>query len=491
MVTARANNIWNPTLSGVSFLFFAVGLFMNASLYNNIFYKAQKYNLIPKKISNAETLKIVSEIKRRGTQKNTFFVFLPRVLNLGFYIRIAMKIGLIKETKTPVDNRVALSPEQMAALKRRFPTHAFVVQSSEHRAYSDDEYREAGLRVVDDVADCDVLFGIKEVNPQELIPGKHYFFFGHFAKMQLGNRTLLQSLMAKGITFSDYEYLVDDQNQRLCAFGWWAGFVGTYYTLRGYGLRHQLFELPLPDRFFNMELLRQSLLSVKLPAVKLLVTGNGRVSQGAQQLLEEIGAVRLSEEQFLSDNPVTQLSFFAANADRLVVRRDGGGFQWDDFIQNPKEYCSDFMRFGRQADILISAHFWAPDAPVYLSKADLVSKDLKIRMIGDITCDIQGSIQSTLRSSTHDQPYYDYNPQTASEQPAFSSDNNITVMAVDTCPNALPRETSAYFGDALTQYVFLPLLEGEHSDVIERSTILEKGLLTPRFAYLKSFAQGE
>ena len=399
-----------------------------------------------------------------------------------------MIIGLLRETKNPVDSRVALSPNQLAALQKRFPEHGFVVQSSDTRAFTDDDYRKAGIRVSDDVSGCDVLFGIKEVNIDTLLPDKHYFFFGHFAKMQNANRPLMQSLMSKRITFSDYEYLVDDQNLRVCAFGWWAGFVGTYYTLRGYGLRHHLYELPKPDRNFTMELLQQSLQAVQLPAVKVLVTGNGRVSQGAQQLLEKMGAGRLTEEQFLSDTPVKRLSFFAANADRLVVRRDESDFQWDDFMNDPTSYRSDFMRFGRRADILISAHFWAPNAPVYLSQTDLQDPELKIRMIGDITCDIQGSIQSTLRSSTHDNPYYDYNPLTAEEEPAFSSDRNITVMAVDTCPNALPKETSVYFGETLIQHVFNPMLNGQHSDIIEISTILDKGQLTQIFAYLKPFS---
>ena len=402
-----------------------------------------------------------------------------------------MKIGLIKETKIPVDNRVALSPDQMAALQKRFPDHAFAVQSSGTRAFSDEEYRDAGLQVVDDVSDCDLLFGIKEVNLRALIPGKHYFFFGHLAKMQPANRKLLQVLMEKHITFSDYEYLVDDSGRRVCAFGWWAGCVGTYYTLLGYGRRHHRYELPLPDKHFTMEKLKNALSSVPLPAVKVLVTGNGRVSKGVQYLLEEIGAERLTQEQFLFDEPVSRLSFFVADADLLVVRRDGRDFSWEDFNRNPKAYRSDFMRFATHADILISAHFWAPEAPVYLDKEDLASSDLKIRLIADITCDIQGSIQSTLRSSTHESPFYDYNPYTAAEEPAFSDDRNITVMAVDTCPNALPKETSTHFGETLSQYVLQPLLEGRHSDIVQRSTILKDGQLTPGFAYLESFAQGK
>jgi hypothetical protein len=347
------------------------------------------------------------------------------------------------------------------------------------------------VRVTDNVDDCEILFGIKEADIRTLIPNKHYFFFGHIAKMQAYNRPLLQTLMAKRITFSDYEYLVDDDNRRVCAFGWWAGIVGTYYTLRGYGLRNQLYELPKPDKHFTLEALTNALKSVKLPTVKLLVSGNGRVSHGAQHILEEIGAVRLTEEQFLADSPVSALSFCSADADRLVARPDGGAFSWDDFIHHPTAYRSDFMRWARKADILVSAHFWAPEAPVYLSREDLADPTLRIRFIGDVTCDIQGSLKSTLRSSTHDKPFYDYNPQTGKEEPAFSQESNISIMAVDTCPNALALDTSAYFGDMLMQHVLVPLLKREHSNIIQRATILEKGKLTPHFDYLEPFAQGD
>lgn len=402
-----------------------------------------------------------------------------------------MKIGLIRETKVPEDNRVALTPKHLAELQRSFPQDDFVVQASETRAYSDEAYRNAGVQVAENVDDCDILFGIKEADIRTLIPNKHYFFFGHIAKMQAYNRPLLQTLMAKRITFSDYEYLVDDDNRRVCAFGWWAGIVGTYYTLRGYGLRHHLYELPKPDKHFTLEKLTQALKSVELPHIKVLVTGNGRVSHGAQHILETIGAVRLTEEQFLADGPVNALSFCSVDADRLVIRNDGGEFSWDDFIHHPTAYRSDFMRWARKADVLVSAHFWAPEAPVYLSQENLADPTLRIRFIGDVTCDIQGSIKSTLRASTHDEPFYDYNPQNGKEEPAFSNDSNISVMAVDTCPNALALDTSAYFGDMLMQHVLVPLLKREHSNIIQRATILEDGKLTPPFAYLEPFAKGD
>lgn len=401
-----------------------------------------------------------------------------------------MKIALIKETKIPVDNRVALTPTQVAELNKRFPQHEIVVQSSDIRAFSDSDYRSEGVRVVENVDDCAVLFGIKEATIESLIPYKHYFFFGHIAKMQEYNRPLLQAFIHNHITFCDYEYLVDDNNIRVCAFGWWAGVVGVYYTLRGYGLKHKQFELPKPDRHFSLNQLIKALKSIDLPPVKVLVTGTGRVSQGAQYILDCIGAHKLLEEEFLTQSRVECLSYCVASVGQLVKRRDGLLFSREDFRHNPSCYESDFARWRRQTDILISAHFWGPQDPVYLTIDDLRSKDLRIRMVGDITCDIKGSIESTVRPATHEDPYYDYNPMTETEEPAFSSLDNISVMAVDTCPNALAMDTSEDFGKKLIQHVFEPLLKGEQSEVINRSMIVKEGELTKRFEYLKNFAEG-
>ena len=402
-----------------------------------------------------------------------------------------MKIGLLKETKTPVDNRVALSPAQVARLNKEFPNSEIVVQSSDIRAFSDKEYINAGVKVVDDVSDCDMLFGIKEAKIDTLIPNKHYMFFGHIAKMQEYNRPLLQAFMQKGITFMDYEYLVDDNNIRVCAFGWWAGAVGVYYTLRGYGLKTGKFELPKPDIKFTLEQLINNLKAIELPKVKILVTGVGRVSRGAQYVLKEIGTYHMTDNEYLSNDTVETLSYCVASVDKLVKRADGGVFSRKEFSDFPEEYVSDFMRWAKHTDILICAHFWANNAPVYLSKEELRSADNHIRMIGDVTCDIMGSVKSTIRPSTHNDPFYDYDPITEQEVPLFSNLDNITVEAVDTCPNALPMDASEYFGDMLIPHVFRPLLKGEHSDVIERSMILKEGKLTEKFAYLKNFAAGK
>lgn len=401
-----------------------------------------------------------------------------------------MKIGLLKETKVPEDNRVALSPLQVRELNMRFPEHEIVVQCSPTRSFSDEEYRAEGVRVVDDLQDCDVLFGIKEAALDTILPGKHYFFFGHLAKMQPYNKPLLEGLMAKGVTFSDYEYLTDDHHQRVCAFGWWAGVVGVYYMLRGWGLRTRSYSLPAPTNRFTMAELESNLKSVQLPSVRMLLTGAGRVSQGAQHILDIIGAQRVSEAMFLdSTREVCGLQYTVCDVDRLVVRRDGGSFDFDDFVAHPDGYESDFARWAQAADILMCAHFWAPEAPVYLDEALLESDELRIRMVADITCDIMGSIRSTLRSSTHDAPYFDYDRHGHCEAAPFSDEDHVTVMAVDTCPNALALDTSAYFGSMLQQNVFEPLMQGEESAVIERATILRHGQITPYFDYLKSWVE--
>lgn len=401
-----------------------------------------------------------------------------------------MKIGLLRETKDPVDNRVALTPGQAAALMARYPAVSVVAQASPIRAYADAEYGSAGVPVVEDLSDCDLLLGIKEAAIGSLLAGRHYVFFGHLAKMQPYNRPLLQAMIRRGITFSDYEYMVDEAGERVCAFGWWAGVVGVYLTLRGYGLRTGAYALPAPDRQFTLEKLRQHLQAIELPKVKVLVTGGGRVATGARYILDEIGAVGLPTDAYLAVREVDRLTYTLADADALVrPLAEGQGFSFAHFKQHPQLYRSDFRRFAAASDLLVCGHFWAPGEPVYLTPDDFLAPDFRIRLIGDITCDIQGSIQSTLRASTHEAPYYDYDPLTRSEAPAFSSPRHVTVMAVDTCPNALARDTSAYFGDRLVEQVLTPLLEQGASAVLDRSTILADGRLTPSFAYLSSFAQ--
>lgn len=398
-----------------------------------------------------------------------------------------MKIGILKETKWPVDNRVALTPSQIKHLQSIYPNVDFAVQSSGIRAYSDEEYLDYNIPVINKLDDCDVLFGIKEADIRSLIPNKHYFFFGHIAKMQEYNRPLLMAMVEKNLTFTDYEYLTDESGKRVCAFGWWAGVVGVYYTLRGYGLKYDLFDLPKPDLKFTLQDLLENIRRVELPNIKIVLTGTGRVSQGAQFVMNNVGINKVDIDTYLSSDKFDSITYTIADTQSLVRRIDEQKFDRNDFSKNPHMYKSDFMKFAKTSDVLISAHFWGADDPVYLSQNDYRSDEFSLKMIGDITCDIMGSIKSTLRASTHDSPFYDYNPQTEKEEKAFSSPNNITVMAVDTCPNALAIDSSSYFGDMLIEHIITPLLNRERGGIIERATIVEDGNITSNYSYLNEF----
>ncbi len=400
-----------------------------------------------------------------------------------------MKIGILKETKIPVDNRVALTPIQIKDLQMRFP-EAFKVQTSDIRAFSDNEYKALGIEVSDNVDDCDLLLGIKEADLKTILPDKHYIFFGHIAKKQRYNIPLFKTLIDNRCTFSDYEYLVNDNGIRLVAFGWFAGIVGTYYTLMGWGRRTGRYMLPMPHIHFSMEELLDNIRKADLGTIKVIVTGNGRVSQGAQHVLEQIGAYRVETGEFICGNLPEGVVYCVAPLDELVqpVRADKK-FDREDFRKNPGNYRQNFTRFAHTADILLCCHFWGENDPVYLDRNSYLDPDFNIKMIGDITCDIQGSIKSTLRSSTHADPFYDFNPHTGKEEPAFSSDSNISVMAVDTCPNALPREASEYFGEVFLRHVLNDLLakDSDRSEILDRATILRNGALTPEFSYLTDY----
>jgi alanine dehydrogenase len=405
-----------------------------------------------------------------------------------------MKIGILRETKNPVDNRVALIPSQISRLRKEFPNTEFKVQPSALRAYNDDEYLAEDIQIEESLEDCDLILGIKEAAIETLLPNKHYLFFGHIAKKQEYNIPLFKSFIEKGITFSDYEYLVDENGKRLVAFGWYAGAVGVYYTLQGWGERTGLYSLPKPSSHFDVETEIEALKKVTehLTNIKVLVTGNGRVSQGAQYILDKIGAQRLSVDKYLETQQVAHLTYCVASYNDLVIPKESTvENNGNDFHLHPENYKSVFIKFASTTDILLSCHFWDNRAPVYLSNKELTDQNLRIKMIGDVTCDIMGSIQSTVRSSTHDAPFYDYNPKTGKEEPAFSNDKNISVMAVDTCPNAMPRITSEYFGEKLIDLVLSELLQKDidNSEVLEKATIVKNGKLTPDFNYLDSYVK--
>lgn len=397
-----------------------------------------------------------------------------------------LKIGLVREGKVPPDLRVPFTPLQVEEIQQRF-THVNVVcQESSFRSFKDDEFRELDIEVVKDVSDCDILMGIKEVPIDNLIANKTYLFFSHTIKKQPYNRKLLQTILKKKIRLIDYEALKDTQGNRLVAFGRFAGIVGAYNGLMTYGKRYNLFSLRRAFECYDINDLKLELRKVKLPPIKIILTGAGRVGKGAMETLDTAGIRKVNAADFLSkefDEPVyTQLS----SAD-YHERKEGGHFNREEFHRNPERYSSLFPKYTRVAQLLLAGAYWNPKAPVLFTREDMLDPDFKVKVIADITCDINGSVPSTKRASTIPDPLYDYDPVTDSVLPALSNERYITTMAVDNLPCELPRSASEEFGRDLIDRILKPLLVGDVDGIIKRGTVAEKGALTEEFQYLQDY----
>lgn len=389
-----------------------------------------------------------------------------------------IKIGLLKETKSPVDNRVALTPAQAQWLKEHYNVEV-VAQSSDVRVFSDSDYSAHGVDVVDDVSDCDLLMGIKEVRIDSLIPEKHYVFFSHCAKLQPYNKPLAQEIAARRITLTDYEYITDENGVRKIAFGYFAGVVAVYNALRLYGMKYSSFSLPAPDQHWTVDALIDRIIEeregIQKAHPRILVTGTGRVGHGAKYVLDSIS------QRMGIDFKVLDVADMVEN---------NGRFEWDEFIHHPELYKSRFAEYVADFDILISCHFWHPSAPRYFTNELMLSPRNKIKVVADASCDICGSIECTIRPSTHSEPFYDYSPLTRGEVPLFSDLGNISVMAVDTLPNALPAEASDAFGKMAIESIILPLLNGDTAS-LDKATIFNQGDLTEQFAYMRDWLNAD
>lgn len=400
-----------------------------------------------------------------------------------------MKIALLREGKTPPDKRVAFTPLQVEEIEQRFTTTKVICQESPIRCFGDEEYRAFDIEVKNDVSDCDVLMGIKEVPIDWLIANKTYLFFSHTIKKQPYNKKLLQAVLEKNIRLIDYEVLKDRQGNRLVAFGRYAGIVGAYNGLWTYGKRFNLFSLRRAHECFDVNDLKLELRKVIMGPIKIILTGAGRVGKGSMETLDSAGIRKVSPHDFLTQQFKEPVYVQLSSSD-YHYRTEGGHFNREEFHLHPERYGSRFVEFTRVADLLLAGAFWNPKAPVLFTREEMLSPHFRIRVIADITCDIGGSIPSTKRASTIADPLYDFDPATDLEQPALSNEKFVTVMAVDNLPCELPRSASEEFGRDLIDRV-LPLLAGGDADeVIERATITRDGKLTTGYRYLEDYVAG-
>jgi len=400
-----------------------------------------------------------------------------------------MRIGILREGKMPPDRRVPLTPKHCSEVQHQYTHVKILVQPSAERCYSDDEYRNAGIKVSEDLSGCDVLFGVKEVPPGDLIPGKTYLFFSHTIKKQEYNRLLLQTILRKNIRLIDYELLTDDEGFRIIGFGRFAGIVGAYNGIRALGLRKGTFSLKPAHECENLDELLLQLKDIKPDPIKIALTGNGRVANGTIEVLDALKMGRLHPEAFKKMITPDRPYYTQLLPEHYAKRMDGSPFNLVHFFEYPEQYENAFLPYAGSADLLISAAYWDPKAPVLFTKEQMRHPDFRIKIISDITCDIEGSIPSTKRPATIDAPFYDYNPDTGELEPPFHSEKNITVQAVDNLPNELPKDASEDFGRNLIDKVFPVLLNAGEGDIIDKATIAKDGALASRFTYLHEFAE--
>ena len=400
-----------------------------------------------------------------------------------------MKFGIIKERKNPPDRRVVFSPDELARLKQLYQGLTVKVESSDIRVFSDEDYRDLGIEVANDISDCSIFFGVKEVPIDYLIADKSYFFFSHTLKKQPHNRQLLRALLEKNIDFYDHETLVDTHNHRLIGFGKYAGIVGAYNAIRAFGIKFELFKLPKAATLSGKEALLAHLKRLVLPPLKFVVTGTGKVGSGVKEVLDAIKISEVSVENYLTKN-YTQPVYTQIDVLEYNKRKDGNVLDFNDFFDHPQEYVSDFERFTKVSDVYITAHFHANEAPKILTREMLQANDCKIKVVADISCDVDGSISCTLRSSTIDEPFYGYLPSENKEVDIFHP-AAIVVMAVDNLPSELPKDASEGFGEMLMEHVIPAFFNGDKDGILQRAKMTEKGKLTPRFSYLQEFVDAE
>ena len=397
-----------------------------------------------------------------------------------------LKIGLIREGKIPSDSRVALTPGQCKWLHKNFEDVKVMVQQSSSRCYSDKEYQLAGVTVQEDISDCDVLLGIKEVPVDMLIAGKTYLFFSHTKKLQYYNQKLIQAIAAKKITLIDYECLEHEDGTRIIGFGFFAGIVGAHNGMMAYGNRTGLFKLQRVGTVNSFQKLIHTYFGLKVPVIKIAVTGSGRVAHGVLEIMNLLGIHEVEADEYLEKKFSYPVYVHLKGAD-LYMHKQTGKYSRDNFHEHPENYGCKFINYVGETAILLNGIYWNKNIPRLFELEDMAKANFKITTIADITDDVHGSVPCNLGDTTIENPIYGVD-RNSFERTAPYLPNSIDVMAVGNLPNELPRDASRYFGEQLIKFVLDDVRMGG-SETINKATIIKNGLVNEPFSYMKAYVE--
>ena len=397
-------------------------------------------------------------------------------------------IGIVRESRND-ENRTPLVPEHIKKYKESNPNINFIIQPSNSRCFSDEEYELCGAKINENLNECSIIFGVKEIDPNILINNRTYLFFSHTFKInkqqkniEKHKKDLLLSILNKKITLIDYENIRGKNGTRCLGFGRFAGIVGCYNTLNLLLKVLGKQSLASAYKINDYERLVLNLKNLYFPKTKILVTGDGRVAKGVIELLNLTNIKAVSKKDFLEkkfDQPI----FCNLETKDYVTNNSSTNFNLKDFIDNPQDYSSSALQYLKETDILISAHYWDPSSPKIFENEDLkVLQNLKI--VGDITCDINGSVPTTIRSTTIEEPNYWIERYTLKE--IDENNDGIAVMAVDNLPSELPRDSSTEFSEGIIKEV-LPFLLKEDDGRILNGTITTDGSFLEKYNYLNDY----
>ena len=433
------------------------------------------------------------------------------------------KIGIMREKKNQWERRVPLIPVDVKSLIENHGTE-IIIQPSKKRVFHDDEFRAAGAILREDLADCDLIFAIKEIKISDLIPRKTYLFFSHTIKGQSYNMPMLQKLLDLKCTLLDYERMIDEKNQRLIYFSYHAGIAGMIESLWAYGQRLAWERIPSPFEAIKQcymyedqaaaeiafaalgEEIKKGLPAAISPLV-IGITGYGNVSRGAQHMLallpiEKIEPSDLSglhQQQARKNDRIFQVVF--KEKDMFVPVSSDNAFDLQDYYKNPQKYRAGFERYLPELDILINASFWDPHYPKHVSREGLKSLFSSadkpcLRVIGDISCDVNGGIECTSHVTDPGNPVYVYQPAGDEIREGVAGHGPV-IMAVDNLPSELPKDASVYFSSILKTLV-PDLLKADWQCpfdgldlpfALKQAVIVYQGQLSADYRYLEDFIE--
>jgi len=391
-------------------------------------------------------------------------------------------LAILREARID-ENRTPFSPSQISNLFNEFSNLKIIVQPSERRCFKDEDYLKAGSHITNDLNSADIIFGVKEVDISKLIKDKIYLFFSHTSKVRqyIGQTTtdkaiiykkeLLKEVIKKNITLIDYENVrdVSGEGYRYLGFGRFAGIIGTYNTLNLYLKLHNKKPLSRAFEINNYEQIKKLINKQNFNKIKILLTGSGRASKGAIEMLEHANIKQVSINDYLNKN-YNEAIFSNISAKEHIERKDGKN------VSKVKNYLLD-------TDMFIACHYWDPSFPKLFSPKN-INKFKNLKIIGDITCDINGSVPTTIRSTSIEKPYYSIDINSMKE--INLGHKGIAVMAVDNLPSELPQDASEEFGNSVISEI-LPYLIDKDDGRINRATTATNGKFCKSFTYLNDF----